>query len=382
MRPISRSSGSSGGAMDETVIQTLRTEKSQTMKQKLKVYILGAGCSVCGGYPLASAVSSRLLEFAKSHLSGTESVKLREAVERTCARLENTGVQTIDQLAEQVPPEKFQTMRDAKLAMSLLFLALEDAGVNRALPNYIRFFDEIFPQCQDADLDDMLNKSRCRVVTYNYDRLFERTFLRWAKLRRCSGEFIEETEDKVAKKYLNMGIGNTKKIEFHKDRFSVLKLHGGIGQFCRDNDRGFKNIYRPKLETGIPEFRDENYHKPYGHTTDIPAMIFPKDKSLESYGDLGRSFENYMREVHKQAKEFCSLAGEIQIIGYAIQDIDFASFRDMLAATSAQCRIIVRNRVGDKLRLVRILEKLRSDLKAEWQIDYLEEDFFGIPLHS
>jgi hypothetical protein len=56
-----------------------------------------------------------------------------------------------------------------------------------------------------------------------------------------------------------MGIHDERAITFEPDRFSFLKLHGGIGQFNRTRDCGMNHIYWPKFGTKRPEFNDEHY---------------------------------------------------------------------------------------------------------------------------
>jgi hypothetical protein len=53
------------------------------MTNPTEVYILGAGCSVCGGYPLASEVTANLLNFAQKRLAGDEAQELQMLPHRT-----------------------------------------------------------------------------------------------------------------------------------------------------------------------------------------------------------------------------------------------------------------------------------------------------------
>ena len=148
------------------------------MSKPTKVYILGAGCSVCGGYPVANQVTAKLLEFAREQLAHKEAEQLRRCTVETCARMQELGVETIDQLAEHLNEENLDVIREAKLAMSAYFFSIEEAAVERAYANYEAFFEEMFQYGESHLLEDRAKATPCRVITYNYDRLFERTFIK------------------------------------------------------------------------------------------------------------------------------------------------------------------------------------------------------------
>ena len=114
------------------------------MSKPTKVYILGAGCSVCGGYPVANQVTAKLLKFAHERLSHDGAEQLRRCTVETCARMQELDVHTIDQLAEHLNGENPVAIREAKLAMSAYFFSIEEAAVERAYANYEAFFEESF----------------------------------------------------------------------------------------------------------------------------------------------------------------------------------------------------------------------------------------------
>ena len=342
-----------------------------------KVYILGAGCSVCGEYPIASHVTKRLLDFARSRLAREDSKELQRCTLDTCRRMMEMGVETIDQLAGSLNGSEPEVILDAKRAMSIYFLSIEDAAVERAVSNYTAFFEELFRYGDSELLDKRAISTPCRVITYNYDRLFERTFIEWAKRIEPYNEDMTNDFNKFVKKYLNAGIGNPHEIEFAQDRFTLLKLHGGVGQFCREND-SFKRIYHPKFGSIIPDFIDKNHYKPEGYSDDTPTLIFPADKVIQSRNQNGKSFVEYMETLEAQALAFCRQAVEIQIIGYSIQPIDYFSFKAMIAEAKHCKRIVIRNRVSEESRLVRTLEGLKDEFSAEWKIEFRAEDFFAL----
>jgi len=223
------------------------------MNQLTRVYIIGAGCSVCGEYPMASQVTARLLDFAHSRLAREEAKELQRCTMQTCRRMMEIGVDTIDQLANQLNGRDPSTLHDAKLAMSIYFLSIEEAAVERAHRNYTAFFEELFRYGESPLIEDRVKATPCRVITYNYDRLFESSFIKWAKRVEPHSQDMARGLDGFITTYLNTGFGDPHGIGFEQNRFSLLKLHGGIGQFSRTNDYGFKHIYRPHLGLSIPD---------------------------------------------------------------------------------------------------------------------------------
>lgn len=343
----------------------------------LKVYIMGAGCSVCGGYPVANQVREKMLDFGRTQLTHDKAKELRRCVDQTCAWMEHFNVDTIDKLAEKlIKPKDEVVVREAKLAMSAYFFSIEDAGVELAHPNYKAFFDELFQYGASHHLEDRIKATPCRVITYNYDRLFERTFIKWAKDNEPENDDLVENPGSLVKKWLSMGIGSLERIAFPSDGFSFLKLHGGIGQFNRthSHDR-MKHLYWPKLGTKLPEFNDEPYFQKNGRETDTPTIAFPSDKKRRNMFAPEDSFRAYMDIVEEQAKAFCREATEIQIIGYSVQSIDYFTFKALIAEAKKCRRVILRNRVREKDRLMQQLGDLKGELAAEWTVEFRARDF-------
>lgn len=255
-----------------------------------KVYILGAGCSVCGEYPLASQVTEKLLDFARTRLARENAKELQRCTLDTCRRMMEMGVETIDQLAGRLNGSEPNVIRDAKLAMSVYFLSLEEGAVGRAHGTYTEFFEELFRYGDSNILDTRVKVTPCRVITYNYDRIFERTFIEWVKRIEPYNEDMASGLDSFVSNYLNTGLGDPHDLPFEPNRFSFLKLHGGVRQFSRDRDFGFKHITKHDFGSTIPDFSDENYYNPAGYANDVPTIILPADKS-QNNNQNGRSFE-------------------------------------------------------------------------------------------
>jgi hypothetical protein len=151
------------------------------MDRQTKVYILGAGCSVCGGYPMANKVTDQLSTFSKEVLTRENTTELRRCVDQTCSLLKECNVSTIDQLSKRLYPDNRKAILEAKIAMATLFLSIEERAVVEALPFYAEFFEELFHYGTSSNLEERAFASPCRVLSFNYDRLFEQTFIEWAK---------------------------------------------------------------------------------------------------------------------------------------------------------------------------------------------------------
>ena len=351
------------------------SDSNLQVSDSTKVYILGAGCSVCGGYPVASNVAAGLANFAKDRLGHDDAIKLRGCVERTCGLLNKHGVDTIDALAKVLGDADRVAIKEAKIAMSVFFFGLEDDAVKLANSSYAAFFDELFRygESPSPSLKERVEKTPCRVLTYNYDRLFERTFIEWAKREEPGNEEVTQNLNN----YLNMGLGHGYDLEVKAGPFSLLKLHGGIGQFNRDgaNDHGnTSHLYWPEFGTTIPtKFNDDEFYERKNWGSNESTIIFPNEKQS---GDTS-SFQGYDCELWKQAREFCKLATEIHILGYSIQAIDYFWFKSLLLKAKTDAKIVLRNRLTEKDRLVSKLDGIKDEFKAKWTIDYMAEDFFG-----
>lgn len=172
---------------------------------KLRVHILGAGCSFdeqCG-YPLAKQFIPELRAYADGIADAADCQKIKKAVEFTAALLNacQTGAchaATIDQLVnlilngrcdEQIralgSPQpnnaalRYDAVRKAKIATSAFFLEREGRVLNRQLGKYREFIQrKVLDETGVSERSqNRLRKSTARVLSFNYDRLFELSFL-------------------------------------------------------------------------------------------------------------------------------------------------------------------------------------------------------------
>jgi hypothetical protein len=105
---------------------------------------------------------------------------------------------------------------------------------------------------------------------------------------------------------------------------------------------------------------------------DRPMLVFPTEK-LDA--QEGNSFGDYLAKVKKEAMTFLAQADEIHIVGYSIQSIDFFEFKQFINAAKSCKLIVVQNLESERMRLERILNNLRAEVKAGWKIEYRAEGF-------
>lgn len=339
-----------------------------------KIYILGAGCSVCGHYPVAKDVPARMKEFAQQLGPGASEIK--RCVKQTVELMETLGVTTIDRLVQAYQHRDRLAVKEAKIATSAFFLWLEEHGAHSAYQNYGSLFEELFDYGSRRSLKGRAKTTPCRVLTYNYDRLFERTFMKWAQL--FDSENAEAASDPL--RFLNAGLSDIEEIQINTDRFAFLKLHGGTGEFYRDKDGGFRFPYWPRLGQEIPAVSDDPFYSRPGYKGDTPMIAFPKEKpEFELLHDPQRttwSFNNYLSVVWKAARELCQRAVEINIIGCSLDFIDRPYFEYQLLQPAKHCRkIVIRNLESEKDHLLDTIERIKNRLEATWEIKYLAREF-------
>src|SRR5262249_18521734 len=227
----------------------------------------------------------------------------------------------------------------------------------KTLSAYRNLLRRVFPQttqCARA-----LANSPWRILTYNYDRLFELAFRQHFDVD-MSQAFYGPT-------MLNSGLFllQPEGMKVDTSRFSLLKLHGGVG-FCGMDTHGRCNHYQMTPDPATPvSITDETFffgngHGVYSNTAKPSLIVFPHEKAyLTEFPNNKFPFRAYIPEVWKAAKEFMSKAEEVWIIGYSVPEPDWAPFKSLLMATLDSCRVIIQNPLAEK-----IATKLRARLPA------------------
>jgi len=331
--------------------------KKPETPMRTTLLILGAGCSVSSGYPVAAKMFEGLAHFGQG--LGDDAKRLRALVEKTLAlakqlRTSGESVETLDTLAKLLHEgkaggvtmqERNHNVMDAKLAVTAYFLSLETKAIQKALPGYRSLLDRVFGTGSRWYAKAIQDSAYC-VLTFNYDRLFELAF------RQRFPDF-DGTAALYSPAALNSGLRLVvpNQAEIEPDKFCFLKLHGSVDLY------GFEEYGRPELTHGIPgpakplPLTDEQFFVPnepgYGiHAGKAkPALIvFPNEKQhLHQYPGNLLAFREYLPAIWEAAHAAATRAEEIQIIGNSCPDPDADALRSLFAAANNCRRYVIEN---------------------------------------
>ncbi len=340
------------------------------------VFILGAGCSVKYGYPLAAGFVGAFESFSRS--LGEDAQKLKRAVDETVTLIRQANVQTIDDLvfrihngvlddprhqSTQAYGVQLQRVLKAKIATTALFLSLEQRAKAETLDSYQRLILKMFSV--GGDWQQRIRNSRCRLLTFNYDRLFEMCLL---KLSGIDADTQLLYGDSILNSGLNHCMGAS--MGFKDDSFCVLKLHGSIGM--RIHETNGQPRYYPYLDGAKPgekiELNDERFFaksaNPLPQDRDPePLIVFPFEKDFvrsDSWNQL--AFREYITAVWQQAERVVESAAEIWFIGYSFAMMDRTSGIDLLARAGQCKRLVIQNRPGEAENICQMLSVEHPDL--------------------
>jgi hypothetical protein len=320
------------------------------------LFILGAGCSVDYGYPTAAAMVPALTHFADG--LGTEAMRVRAAVRRTVELMCQLKVETIDELAYRLhhgcgdgdilaPVDQARLgarrMDDAKIAVAALFHSLEETAAASGLKSYHTFFHRIFPSRSGGTYKDLLATSAARVLSFNYDRLFEIAFHQHFN--------VDPNYDFYYREGLNSGLNNVynSKIEFADDRFSFIKLHGSVGIVAFDGNDGVRHQHSTPRADGAFDVKDSAFfsRSADGSISDRPQpplIFFPHEKAkLLSERQGAQPYRVYAAKVWRQANVIAAQADEITLIGYSVCETDIDYVLRLLQAATSCTQIVIQN---------------------------------------
>lgn len=318
---------------------------------KTKLLILGAGCSL-PVYPLAKDMRSHLAAFGGQITSTAP--RLADLVHQTLKRFDDLEVngssaQTLDEFARLVHEGKLHGRSDpgqrleslpivekAKLATAAMFLSHERTAARTGLDGYLKLLRRLFPKMNSGNYQRILAESPWRVMTFNYDRLFELAFRQFVE--------VDMTEAFYGPTRLNSGLRPMvpDEIEIDLQRFSLLKLHGSAGVYSSEWGGDCRHIHSspdPKQPPSITD--DEFFHDGKPRSS---LIVFPHEiPHLEQYPGNKLPFRNYLPKILESALHFASYADEVWIVGYSLPDADWPELSKFLnSATSCQ-RIVVQN---------------------------------------
>jgi hypothetical protein len=318
-----------------------------------KVYILGAGCSVNYGYPLAKDFLVALKQY-QSVLERRENCeRLKQCFTNTITLLEKHHAPTIDRLVRWIEDEVARQaqslttgqevrkkIRDAKIATVALFLELEAAAWQSELSSYSDFLHIVFDGNRNSDA--LQSTSDC-VLSFNYDRLFEMAFIDYFKLGidiNC-----------YSKNYLNAGLDvfRHQADDFASDQFCFLKLHGtaAIKVAKQDEQIGYGMSLLQRTEQII---NDDSFWSPQIlKQNSEPLIVFPHEKDRARDENTAFNFDKYIRKTWAQAAKLIEEAEQIWAIGYSFDPTDRKSVFELLWKNKASCDIVVQNPEADKI---------------------------------
>lgn len=339
------------------------------MSSNTSVYILGAGCSVKCGYPLAAGFVPELESFSQT--LGGDSPKLKRCVDETVALLRQENVQTLDDLTFRIhnralddprhPSTQAYGVRNrrilsAKIATAALFLHLEQKAQTKVLDGYQRLILKLFPG--SSDWRQRFRNTNYRLLTFNYDRLFELALLRMFRIEPHEGLLYGED-------ILNSGLNNNmgRGIGFASDRFCFLTLHGSIGMRIREEADGPR--YYPYLDGSRPgevlNINDERFFANAGNPSPYerdpePLLVFPFEKDFVRSGSQNQlAFREYISAVWEQAEHVISSAKEIRFIGYSFHPMDHGAVIGLLKRAQRCSKLVIQNRPSEAGQICRTL---------------------------
>jgi len=318
------------------------------------VVIIGAGCSKPYGYPLAREFKQQLEEFGQSVASAAP--RLAGLVTQTASlfrQLQANGIQveTLDELAWHLHqevlnpyPQNLRLIEDAKLAVAAFFMAKESAAVKSGLSGYRSWMKRIFSS-HGTSPRQALKNSPYRVLSFNYDRLFElafRQFFNW-----------DDTIAFYGPEGLNSGLCPVMpgRVEVTPNRFSLLKLHGSVGVYSFDQLGECEHIHElPDLRKTV-NITDDRFFVPnaagYGIHSNQPKpalIVFPHEKDLLiEYPSNALSHRTYIPAIWKAARSMTSEASEMWIVGYSCPETDFPALQSLLIGAANCKRIVIQN---------------------------------------
>jgi hypothetical protein len=242
---------------------------------------------------------------------------------------------------------EYRFVEEAKSAVAAMFLARESELAASSLRGYHKMLSAMFGE--ETRCDRALQQSRWRVLSFNYDRLFERAFMQRFELGSQQALY--------GPLRLNSGLNplSPASVEIDKARFSLLKLHGSAG-FAGAEEHGHCNVYgaEPELLKSTPVDDSTCFFGPrqgiYSNRIKPALIVFPHEKNhLKVYPNNTLPYRNYIPTVWAAAADFISQACEIQIIGYSIPRPDWPGLLQLFESAKNCERIIVKDIQPEKV---------------------------------
>jgi hypothetical protein len=336
-------------------------------RKGLKIFILGAGCSAGYGYPLAKRFLETLKNYGVKLEKRAKSDRLKRIVSETVDLMEQRGTPTVDRLVRSLDEEAKRTgplskiyvhpdnqrLRDkqvwaddqvlhAKIVTMAMFLEQEEAVRVPALCGYRDFLSNAFGGSRNLN---SLATTNIRLLSFNYDRLFEMAFADYFDLEHAS------IVNWYRKGLLNSGwdgAGGPSE-EVAEDRFCFLKMHGSASAWIR-GFYGQPRYHLCSVIRGANEIINDEFFWPPGRNVSPwpsenpqPFIVFPHEKEGVRRYDHRPVYKAYLDATWRKAEELVENAGEIWVIGYSFDPNDRQSLMGLLGRSASKCEIIVQN---------------------------------------
>lgn len=333
-------------------------------ENQLEIIILGAGCSARYGHPLAQNFCTDLAEYGDELTERPNCDRLRQAVSDTVKLLERHGSPTIDRLVrhldEQVNSthpggimpaahplvQSWETERarvdeqilDAKRVTMARFIELEHRARERVLSGYRDLLGDIFRGSRNPAA---LAVSKCRVLSFNYDRLFEKAFAEYFRLQPGRYIYCDDPE------LLNSGWrgwgGPLMAEGITPDRFCFLKLHGSALAWL-DRFHGEGRC----IPCGIGEAVNDQFLWRNGTAASPiapqPFIVFPHEKEGVIQSGHTPPGAPYLKKVWSKAEQLFQSARKIRVIGYSFDRNDRPFLMERLGRCPRDCKIVVEGK--------------------------------------
>jgi hypothetical protein len=237
-------------------------------------------------------------------------------------------------------------IRSAKIATAALFQELELNAKPTGLQGYRDFLNTIFDGNHDLGA---LSATCSRVLSFNYERLFEIAFIdhfRLASRMECYGPTL-----------LNSGFDFSERqaVDFDSDRFSFLKLHGSAGMLVAEQHGQLRYGWSANLNQTDQTINDDFFWPPSQTTSPNtkqspePLIVFPYEKDRARENPTAFPFDPYIRAIWGQSMKLVEDARQIWVIGYSFDPNDRKSILELLRHNKTNCDIVVQNLEAEKV---------------------------------
>jgi hypothetical protein len=339
--------------------------RPMTSQRGLDIFILGAGCSAAYGYPLAQNSREDLKSYGEELAPRPGCDRLRRAVADSVSLMERHGSQTIDRLVRHLHEQvnsiypsgvmrlaadpairNWEAARarvdeqilDAKRVTMARFIELEHRARERVLSGYRDLLGDIFKGNRNPAA---LAMSKCRVLSFNYDRLFEKAFAEYFELPR--GQYIYCADPELLNSGWRGWGGPLMAEEITPDRFCFLNLHGSALAWL-DRFHGEGRC----IPCGIGETVNDEFLWRNGTAASPippqPFIVFPHEKEGIIQSGHTPPGAPHLKKVWSKAEQLFQSARKIRVIGYSFDRNDRPFLMERLGRCPRDCKIVIEGK--------------------------------------